>query len=357
MGRKPHREPLDPLSPQPTPKSSPEAIIEGRIRPLSFVEFVGQRQHIENLRVYVQAARARGGAVDHILFSGPPGLGKTTLSCIIAAEMGTTIHRTSGPAVEHKGMLAGLLTNLQRGDILFIDELHRLPKVVQESLYSAMEDFQLEVLLGEGPHAQAITMDIAPFTLVGATTRSGLLTAPLRTRFGIPIRLEFYGADDLTEIVIRSASRQGIAISPEGAQEIGGRSRGTPRIAIRLLARVRDFAEVAGAGVIDRKVASMALSRLEVDEAGLDPTDRTYLAMIIERFGGGPAGIEAIAAGMGEERDTLEEVCEPYLLQQGYIQRTPKGRLATRMAFSHLGFNVPSTHYTPSLFSELDERE
>ncbi|MBU1412797.1 MAG: Holliday junction branch migration DNA helicase RuvB [Deltaproteobacteria bacterium HGW-Deltaproteobacteria-22] len=357
MGRKPHRDPQDPLSPQPLTAPLPEVIAEGRIRPVSFEEFVGQRQHIENLRVYVSAARARGGAVDHILFSGPPGLGKTTLSHIIAAEMGTTIHRTSGPAVEHKGMLAGLLTNLNRGDVLFIDELHRLPKVVQESLYSAMEDFKLEVLIGEGPHAQAIIMDLAPFTLVGATTRSGLLTAPLRTRFGIPIRLEFYGPDDLTEIVLRSAGRQGIAIAPEGALEIGRRSRGTPRIAIRLLARVRDFAEVSGAGIIDRKVAASALTRLEVDEAGLDPTDRAYLTMIIERFGGGPAGIEAIAAGMGEERDTLEEVCEPYLLQQGYIQRTPKGRIASRVAFSHLGFSPPATHYMPTLFSELDERE
>ena len=355
MGRKPHRDSQDPLSPQPPTGPTFEAVVENRIRPLSFTEFVGQRQHIENLRVYVQAARARGGAVDHILFSGPPGLGKTTLSHIIAAEMGTAIHRTSGPAVEHKGMLAGLLTNLQRGDILFIDELHRLPKVVQESLYSAMEDFQLEVLLGEGPHAQAITMDIAQFTLVGATTRSGLLTAPLRTRFGIPIRLDFYGPEDLTEIVVRSAARQGIAIAAEGALEIGRRSRGTPRIAIRLLARVRDFAEVAGAGVINRKVAAAALTRLEVDEAGLDPTDRAYLTLIIERFGGGPAGIEAIAAAMGEERDTLEEVCEPYLLQQGYIQRTPKGRIASRLAFTHLGFNPPAAHYMPSLFSEMEE--
>ncbi len=357
MGRKPHRDPQDPLSPQPTPQAPSEAALENRVRPLSFQEFVGQRQHIENLRVYVSAARARGGAVDHILFSGPPGLGKTTLSCIIAAEMGTAIHRTSGPAVEHKGMLAGLLTNLNRGDVLFIDELHRLPKVVQESLYSAMEDFQLEVLIGEGPHAQAITIDVAPFTLVGATTRAGLLTAPLRTRFGIPIRLEFYGPEDLTEIVLRSAARQGIAIAPEGALEIGRRSRGTPRIAIRLLARVRDFSEVAGARIIDRPVAAAALSRLEVDEAGLDPTDRAYLTMIIERFGGGPAGVEAIAAGMGEERDTLEEVCEPYLLQQGYIQRTPKGRVATRQAYTHLGFSLPMSHYTPSLFDERPDRD
>lgn len=352
MGRKPHRDPQDPLSPR---ALAPESEGDGRIRPIRFDEFVGQRQHIENLKIYVQAARARGGAVDHILFSGPPGLGKTTLSQIIANEMGTTLHRTSGPAVEHKGMLAGLLTNLNRGDILFIDELHRLPKVVQESLYAAMEDFQLEVLIGEGPHAQAITMELAPFTLIGATTRAGLLTAPLRTRFGIPIRLDFYDPQDLTEIVLRSARRQGIPISAEGAFEIGRRSRGTPRIAIRLLARVRDFAQVAHAARIEREIAAAALSRLEVDEAGLDPTDRAYLRILIERFGGGPAGIEAIAAGMGEERDTLEEVCEPYLLQQGYIQRTPKGRVASRLAYTHLGIPLHPSTYTPSLFGETEE--
>lgn len=354
MGRKPHRDPADPLSPR---APAPEVELEGRIRPVRFDEFVGQRQHIENLRIYVQAARARGGAVDHILFSGPPGLGKTTLSQIIANEMGTTLHRTSGPAVEHKGMLAGLLTNLNRGDVLFIDELHRLPKVVQESLYAAMEDFQLEVLIGEGPHAQAITLDLAPFTLIGATTRAGLLTAPLRTRFGIPIRLEFYDPQDLTEIVLRSARRQGIPITSDGALEIGRRSRGTPRIAIRLLARVRDFAEVSGAARIDQAVAAAALARLEVDEAGLDPTDRAYLRVLIERFGGGPAGIEAIAAGMGEERDTLEEVCEPYLLQQGYIQRTPKGRVATRQAYVHLGVPLRLSAQVPSLFDNMDEPE
>lgn len=352
MGRRPHREPQDPLSPA---APAAEAEWEGRIRPVRFDEFVGQRQHIENLKVYVQAARARGGAVDHILFSGPPGLGKTTLSQIIANEMGTALHRTSGPAVEHKGVLAGLLTNLNRGDVLFIDELHRLPKVVQESLYAAMEDFQLEVLIGDGPHAQAITMELAPFTLIGATTRAGLLTAPLRTRFGIPIRLDFYDAEDLTEIVLRSARRQGISIIAEGAMEIGRRSRGTPRIAIRLLSRVRDFAEVSGAPRIDREVAAAALARLEVDEAGLDPTDRAYLHILIERFGGGPAGIEAIAAGMGDERDTLEEVCEPYLLQQGYIQRTPKGRVATRLAYTHLGIPLRPSSYTPSLFGDADD--
>ncbi len=351
MGRKPHRDPQDPLNVEELAGETQEI----RIRPQRFSEFVGQQQHIENLRVYVQAARTRKSAVDHILFSGPPGLGKTTLSQIIAAEMGTAIHRTSGPAVEHKGVLAGLLTNLQKGDVLFIDELHRLPKVVQESLYSAMEDFELEVLIGEGAHAEAITIQIQPFTLVGATTRSGLLTAPLRTRFGIPIRLDFYSPEDLAEIVIRSAARQAIPILPEGAGEIGRRSRGTPRIANRLLARVRDFALVSGVEVIDRSMASGALSRLEVDEAGLDPTDRTYLQLIIERFDGGPVGIEALAAAMGEERDTLEEVCEPYLLQQGYIQRTPKGRVASRLAFSHLGFALPTQVSTPSLFPDFEE--
>ncbi|MBU1219983.1 Holliday junction branch migration DNA helicase RuvB [Myxococcota bacterium] len=347
MARKPHRDATDVLSPH-----KPEIITEpeGGIRPINFGEFVGQARHIENLRVYVNAAKQRGDAVDHIIFSGPPGLGKTTLSHIIANEMGTGIHKTSGPAVEHKGVLAGMLTNLKKGDILFIDELHRLSKVVQETLYSAMEDFQLEIFIGEGANAQAITIDLPRFTLVGATTRSGLLTAPLRTRFGIPIRLDYYNPQELTEIVMRSAKRQNIAISPEGALEIGHRSRGTPRIANRLLARVRDFAQVRGATVIGPEEASLALSRLEVDSAGLDPTDRAFLRIIIERFGGGPVGIEAIAAGMGEERDTLEDVYEPYLLQTGYIQRTPKGRAATAQAFSHLGYLNPNTPATGTLF-------
>ncbi len=335
MARTPHRDEGGILDPTPVEETLAE---ERGLRPTSFAQFVGQKKHIENLRVSVQAARERADAVDHIIFSGPPGLGKTTLSHIIANEMGTKIHKTSGPAVEHKGVLAGMLTNLSKGDVLFIDELHRLPKVVQESLYSAMEDFQLEIFLGEGANAQAITIDLPRFTLVGATTRSGLLTAPLRTRFGIPMRLDYYEPDELAEIVVRSAARQHISITPEGAHEIGRRARGTPRIANRLLMRVRDFAQIEQAETITAEIAASSLTRLEVDKEGLDPTDRLYLRVIIERFDGGPVGIEAIAASMGEERDTLEDVYEPYLLQRGYIQRTPKGRVATHASFEHLGF-------------------
>jgi holliday junction DNA helicase RuvB len=333
MARKPHREKQDVLSTQVEPELKST---EKRIRPISFVEFVGQEKHKENLLVYVQAAQIRNDAVDHILFSGPPGLGKTTLSNIIANEMGSKLTKTSGPAIEHKGVLAGLLTNLSRGDVLFIDEIHRLPKVVQESLYSAMEDYVLEIFIGEGAHAQPITIELPKFTLVGATTRAGLLTSPLRTRFGIPIRLDYYNDEQLSEIVMRSAKRQNININQEGANEIGSRSRGTPRIANRLLMRVRDFALINKDKLINKKVASDSLDRLEVDIAGLDPTDRVYLSLIIQRFGGGPVGIDAIAAGMGEERDTLEEVVEPYLLQKGYIQRTPKGRIASAIAYHHL---------------------
>ncbi|MBN2724757.1 MAG: Holliday junction branch migration DNA helicase RuvB [Deltaproteobacteria bacterium] len=340
MARKPHRENSDVLTTSAVKEQIPS---ENSVRPQSFEEFVGQTKHLENLRVYVDAAKQRNDAVDHIIFSGPPGLGKTTLSHIIASEMGTDIHKTSGPAVEHKGVLAGMLTNLKKGDILFIDELHRLSKVVQETLYSAMEDFQLEIFIGEGANAQAITIDLPKFTLVGATTRSGLLTAPLRTRFGIPIRLDYYNPEDLSEIVMRSAKRQGIEITSEGAMEIGKRSRGTPRIANRLLSRVRDFAQVAGAETVGPKEASEALSRLEIDKAGLDPVDRAFLRIILERFAGGPVGIEAVAAGMGEERDTLEDVYEPYLLQMGYIQRTPKGRIATSLAYHHLGLETVET--------------
>jgi holliday junction DNA helicase RuvB len=337
MARSPHKDNSKSEILEPSSTNMESGLKERGLRPLSFDEFVGQDKHIKNLKVYVKAAKEREDAVDHIIFSGPPGLGKTTLSHIISNEMGSQIHKTSGPAVDHKGVLAGLLTNLTKGDVLFIDELHRLPKIVQESLYSAMEDFQLEIFMGEGANAQAITIDLPQFTLVGATTRSGLLTAPLRTRFGIPIRLDYYTGEELTEIVIRSAKRQNINISQDGAREIGQRARGTPRIANRLLMRVRDFAQVSKVKVINKKHASIALERLEVDEAGLDPTDRVYLRIIIERFGGGPVGVEAIAAGMGEERDNLEDVYEPYLLQTGYIQRTSKGRVATHKAYKHLG--------------------
>ncbi|MDA3862735.1 MAG: Holliday junction branch migration DNA helicase RuvB [Deltaproteobacteria bacterium] len=341
MGRKPHRETGDILSPKPEVKKNP--VIINKLRPQGFAEFVGQNKHIENLKVYVQAAKERDDAIDHIIFSGPPGLGKTTLSHIIANEMGKDIHKTSGPAVEHKGVLAGMLTNLSRGDILFIDELHRLSKVVQENLYSAMEDFQLEIFIGEGANAQAITIDLPRFTLIGATTRAGLLTAPLRTRFGIPIRLNYYSAEDLAEIVMRAAGRQDISISADGAYEIGSRARGTPRIANRLLMRVRDFTQLKKVEVIHKLDAAKALERLEVDDAGLDPVDRKYLSIIINRFDGGPVGIDAIAAGMGEERDTLEDVYEPYLLQKGFIKRTPKGRVASARAYQHLGINYSNS--------------
>ncbi len=341
MGRKPHRDTGDVLSPEPEAQKNP--VIINKLRPQGFAEFVGQNKHIENLKVYVQAAKERDDAVDHIIFSGPPGLGKTTLSHIIANEMEKDIHKTSGPAVEHKGVLAGMLTNLNQGDILFIDELHRLSKVVQENLYSAMEDFQLEIFIGEGANAQAITIDLPRFTLIGATTRAGLLTAPLRTRFGIPIRLNYYSSDDLAEIVMRAAKRQEIKISADGAYEIGSRARGTPRIANRLLMRVRDFTQLKKVEIIHKQDAAEALERLEVDDAGLDPVDRKYLSIIINRFDGGPVGIDAIAAGMGEERDTLEDVYEPYLLQKGFIKRTPKGRVASAKSYQHLGINYSNS--------------
>ena len=313
---------------------------ESLIRPRTFDDYVGQRHHKDNLRVYVTAARMRGEALDHVLFSGPPGLGKTTLAHIIANEMGVGIHITSGPAIERKGDLAGILSNLRERDVLFIDEIHRLNPAVEENLYPAMEDFQFDIIIGQGPHARSMKLPLPKFTLVGATTRSGLLTSPLRDRFGAIVRLEFYDADELSTIVKRSAALFGVELAEDAAYEIARRSRGTPRIANRLLRRVRDFAEVQGDGTITRDIADYALGRLLVDQRGLDPLDRKYLTSLVEKFGGGPVGLDTLAAALSEEKDTLEDVCEPYLLQEGYIQRTPRGRVATAEAFRHLGIEV-----------------
>jgi len=311
------------------------------LRPTSLHEYVGQRKHVDNLKVFIEAARRRGEPLDHVLFCGPPGLGKTTLAHIIAQEMGVTIHCTSGPAIEHKGSLAALLSKLAPRDVLFIDEIHRLNPVVEENLYPAIEDFEIDIIAGDGPHAASYKLPLNPFTLVGATTRTGLLTSPLLSRFGVNIRLDYYPAEDLERIVRRSAGLLQIPIEEDGSWEIAGRARGTPRIANRLLRRVRDFAEVDGTGRIDLETAKHALSRLEVDEAGFDEMDRRILLTIIEKFDGGPVGIETIAAAVAEPRDTIEDVYEPYLLQNGFLQRTPRGRIATRHAYAHLGIRFP----------------
>jgi Holliday junction DNA helicase RuvB len=314
---------------------------ETSIRPRSLDEFVGQEQARANLRVFIEAARARGDALDHVLFAGPPGLGKTTLAQIMAKELGVGFRATSGPVISKAGDLAALLTNLEERDVLFIDEIHRLNPAIEEILYPAMEDFQLDLIIGEGPAARSVRIDLAKFTLVGATTRSGLLTTPLRDRFGIPIRLNFYTVEELESVVTRGARVLGAPISPDGATEIARRARGTPRIAGRLLRRVRDFAAVAGAPVIDAGVADVALRALEVDHAGLDALDHRYLTCIAVNFGGGPVGVETIAASLSEARDAIEEVIEPFLIQQGFVNRTPRGRLLTPHAFRHLGLAVP----------------
>ena len=315
---------------------------DSSLRPLSLADFTGQEAARKNLRVFIEAAKARGDALDHVLFVGPPGLGKTTLAQILAREMGVNFRSTSGPVIAKAGDLAAQLTNLEERDVLFIDEIHRLNPAVEEILYPAMEDFQLDLIIGEGPAARSVKIDLAKFTLVGATTRAGLLTTPLRDRFGIPVRLNFYTVEELQGIVARGARVLGVNMSADGANEIARRARGTPRIAGRLLRRVRDFAIVDGDPVVNRAVADKALKLLDVDQIGLDQMDRRYLDMIALNFGVGPVGIETIAAALSEPRDAIEDIIEPYLLQQGFLQRTPRGRLLTPLALRHLGLAEPA---------------
>ncbi|OHC76523.1 MAG: Holliday junction DNA helicase RuvB [Rhodospirillales bacterium RIFCSPLOWO2_12_FULL_58_28] len=337
------------------PEQTEKDRIESSLRPLTLDDFIGQEQVRGNLKVFIKAARARGEAMDHALFYGPPGLGKTTLAHIVARELGVGYRATSGPVIVKAGDLAAILTNLQPRDVLFIDEIHRLNPAVEEILYPAMEDFQLDLIIGGGPAARSVRIDLPPFTLIGATTRTGLITGPLRERFGIPMRMVFYSPEELKRIIARGAGLLGLDLKPEGAAEISRRSRGTPRVAGRLLRRVRDFAVVDGITEVDAEAADKALNRLEVDQCGLDAMDRRYLRCIADNYGGGPVGVETLAAALSEQRDTIEEVIEPYLIQQGLLMRTPRGRALAVRAYAHLGLAAPLSAEQLNLTAEADE--